>query len=81
MRSNYFDCWICGKRTRHIEVPYREYEAYRQRRNLSFVERVGAHIYESTGIDKLERTLNGTNYWKCSVCGRISERNLLGEDV
>ncbi len=79
MATNYFECYRCGKMTRHIELSLREYEALTG--DDSFVEQSVASIFDMTGMSKVASNVFGRKFWKCCECGRPSRRNLKGDEV
>lgn len=80
MSINSFYCSKCGKRTRHCSISHAEAMSSEAK---STGERIFAGIIGGLGgpvHDALNRFGMGVKSWKCLDCGRISIRNMQGEE-
>lgn len=76
-KINYYKCSRCGEMTRQIEVSDREISSIR---GEPWYEQVINAINEYDGVALLGRELGIYRPYKCTKCGRISNRSFGGED-
>lgn len=75
MESNYFECPICGKVTRHIEVKLLEVASATG--GGKFV-RAAAAVSDWSGGAKVIGAATGYRFWKCAECTSIFTRDAGG---
>ena len=76
MATNSFYCHECGKRTRHVEISFREYCALD---GDGFFGQSVALFDDVSGISRAFATLSGIRCWKCCECGDHTRRKPNGE--
>lgn len=76
MEQNYFECPICGKVTRHIEVKLMEVAAATD--GGKFVKAAAA-VSDYLGGSKIIGAATGYRFWKCGECASIFTRNIGGD--
>lgn len=75
MEQNFYQCPICGRLTRHIEVKLAEVAAVS---GGGLIVRSVAGGLDAIG-GKLIKAAIGFNFWKCGECGSITSRDAAGE--
>ena len=89
MRTNYFECPVCGKITRHIEITESEWLAVMEKRGritgggiLSDIIVNGtARLVDLTGFAKTVNSITGRCRWKCCGCTHLSLRKENGDII
>lgn len=74
---NYYKCSRCGEITRQIEISQRELASIEGR---AWWEQALATINDFDGMSFLFRETGLIRPYKCSKCGRVSNRSFGGED-
>lgn len=79
MAINSFYCTKCKKYTTHYEISGREYDAITEQ-----TEKLESMLFrgfiEISGLGFVQRKLLGLKFWKCSLCGDASLRDLKGNE-
>lgn len=77
-RINYYECCRCGMITRQIEISQRELSAMQG--DPLLVQALFA-INDLDGITSLCRETGVLRPYKCTKCGRVSNRSYSGDDT
>lgn len=77
METNSFYCPNCKKRTRHIEISYKEESAIEKESKI--VQLWGTLVNDYAGAKKIIKLFGYTSY-KCMECGRCAERKADGSE-
>lgn len=77
-KTQYYECPVCNKVTRHIQLSSGEASAME---NDSEVEQALNRLNDYIGISAVFRTVSGRDFWKCSECGKGTLRTSSGKVI
>lgn len=77
-KSQFYECPVCNKVTRHIQLSSGEASAME---NDSELEQIFNRLNDYIGISSVFRTVSGRDFWKCGVCGKGTLRTSGGKIV